>query len=138
MRFTSLFFTSPEVYRIEISLRVKSNFGNLQHDSRTTFFILLRHFFSSLSVKMVDHKKRQLTVLLSSLSSILTTVLTLFQLHGVLVMKLMEHRRHLQHLHGEAVVAKNIALCRYRAAKRRFVITKELLLKCLYTTIFTF
>ena len=63
--------------------------------------------------------KKQLTVLLSCLSAVLTTSLLLLQLNGLLLMNVIQQQRHLQRLQSEAITSRNAALTRYRLTKLR-------------------
>ena len=69
---------------------------------------------------MVD--KKQLTVLLSCLSIVLSASLLLLQLQGILFLKLIQQQRYLQRLQSEAITSRNTALARYRITKRRYTV----------------
>ena len=88
---------------------------NLQHKSYKNFQVECTFF-------LTQHDRKQLTVLMSCLSGILTATLLLLQLHGILLMKVVQQQRHLQHFRDEAILSRNSALTRYRRAKQRFVI----------------
>ena len=57
--------------------------------------------------------KKQLTVLLSCLSIVLSASLLLLQLQGILFLKLIQQQRYLQRLQSEAITSRNTALARY-------------------------
>ena len=64
-------------------------------------------------------ENKQLTVLISCLSGVLASVLAILQLNGVLLMKLLQQQKHLQQLHHEALVSRNLALSRYQRIRKR-------------------
>ena len=64
-------------------------------------------------------KGKQLTVLLSCLSETITTCLILLQLHGILLLKIIQQKKQLQQLHSEAVISRNLALARYHRLRKR-------------------
>ena len=76
-------------------------------------------FADHLQNKMAD--KKQIAVIISFLSTILTSLILLFQLHGIILVKLLQQQRTLQHLGNEALHSRNIALARYKRAKIRYV-----------------
>ena len=55
---------------------------------------------------------KRLTALLSCLSSVLTTTLLLLQIYGVLIIKIAQQQRQLQHLRNEAIMSRNTARSR--------------------------
>ena len=65
---------------------------------------------------------KRLTALLSCLSCVLTTTLLLLQLYGVLIIKIAQQQRQLQHLRNEAIMSRNTARSRYRRARLRLVL----------------
>ena len=64
----------------------------------------------------MDEHNKQLTALMSCLSSVLITTLLLLQLHAVAAIKIAQKQSHLWHLQNEAILSRNIALARYRSA----------------------
>ena len=64
--------------------------------------------------------KKQLRVLLSCLSIVLSASLLLLQLQGILFLKLIQQQRYLQRLQSEAITSTNTA--RYRITKRRYTV----------------
>ena len=67
-------------------------------------------------------KCKQLTILISCLSSILTSALLLLQLQAVIVLKIAQQQSHLRHLQNEAILSRNNALARYRSVRKRFAL----------------
>ena len=66
-------------------------------------------------------KCKQLTILISCLSSILTSALLLLELQAVIVLKIAQ-QSHLRHLQNEAILSRNNALARYRSVRKRFAL----------------
>jgi hypothetical protein len=64
-------------------------------------------------------ERKQLSVLISCISSILTTALLLLQLHAVVALKIARQQSNLRHLQNEAIMSRNIALARYHSARKR-------------------
>ena len=67
-------------------------------------------------------KCKQLTILISCLSSILTSALLLLELQAVIVLKIAQQQSHLRHLQNEAILSRNNALARYRSVRKRFAL----------------
>ena len=63
--------------------------------------------------KKVDERK-QLTILISCLSSILTSALLLLQLQGIIALKIDQQQSHLSQFQNEAILSRNNALTRYQ------------------------
>ena len=63
--------------------------------------------------KKVDECK-QLTILISCLSSILTSALLLLQLQGIIALKIDQQQSHLSQFQNEAILSRNNALTRYQ------------------------
>ena len=66
-------------------------------------------------IKEVDERK-QLTILISCLSSILTRALLLLQLQAVIALKIDQQQSYLSHLQNQAILSRNNALARYCSA----------------------
>jgi len=88
---------------------------NLLHDIHEALVGRSIFFFKH----KMDERKKQLTVLLSTLSGVLTSTLLLLQFHGILLMKVIQQQRHLQHLRNEAILSRNLALSRYHRIRKR-------------------
>ena len=58
-------------------------------------------------------ERRQLTILISCLSSILTSALLLLRLQAVIALKIAQQQSHLCHLQNGAIMSRNNALARY-------------------------